>query len=284
MTGGWDRDALQALLEELSVELGRAGARAQIYVIGGAAMSLGFDRRRATHDVDARIETGHGALTEAVRRVARRRGLAESWLNEQATASIPRAPDGRAGTLYESEYLTVTGASAEHVLAMKLEAGRDTDVADTATLMRHLGLTTPGEAMAIHARLFPESRRSERAAAVAARALGDATGSRTAQGPNRQAQLSPEVGAMARKIEVARSEVGPGRVEMSAQAGRLWARYVSATTPTAARWLGAVTNAETLARAMHAAGEIDETAIEGETKTLDTAARARARQAGQIQP
>lgn len=159
MPGSLDRDAL----DELARRLERRKVRAQIYIIGGAAMSLAFDRSRTTHDVDARVDSGHGALIEAVREVARERGLPESWLNEQATANIPRLPDTRAQTVYESEYLTITGASAEHILAMKLEAGRATDVDDVATLVGRLSITAPKKALAIHGRLFPDSRRRDRA-------------------------------------------------------------------------------------------------------------------------
>ena len=51
-------------------------------------------------DVDARIDAGHSRLTEAVRRVGRRHGLGDSWLNEQATTAMPHAADVRARMLY----------------------------------------------------------------------------------------------------------------------------------------------------------------------------------------
>ena len=57
---------------------GSRGTRAQIYIVGGAAMSLAFSRERTTRDVDARIDTGHSRLTEAVRTVGRRQGLADA--------------------------------------------------------------------------------------------------------------------------------------------------------------------------------------------------------------
>ena len=150
-----DRMQLIKLFDELSKELQFEGARAQIYVIGGAAMSLAFDRERTTRDVDARIDTGHYRLTQAVQKVGRRHGLAESWLNEQATAAIPRTGDARARTVYESAYLTVTGASAKHLLAMKLAAGRDKDEGDIALLCQKLELEDPEEAIAIYRELFP---------------------------------------------------------------------------------------------------------------------------------
>ena len=158
MTGPLGRKRIVELFDELSKELRLEGARAQIYIIGGAAMSLAFSRERTTTDVDARIDTGHYRLTQAVQKVGRRHGLGDSWLNEQATTAIPRGGDARAQTLYDSPYLTVTGASAKHLLAMKLKAGRAKDRADIAVLCEHLGLEGPEEAIGIYRELFPGER------------------------------------------------------------------------------------------------------------------------------
>ena len=173
MRGTLGREALIDLLDELSGRLERRRVRAQVYVIGAAAMSLAFDRARTTHDVGARIDSGHGASTEAMREIAHERGLTGTWLNEQATANIPRVPDTRAQTVYESEYLTITGASAEHIRAMKLEAGRRTDTDDVATLIGHFGMTTADEALAIHGRLFPGSTRGSKAREIVEHVLAD---------------------------------------------------------------------------------------------------------------
>lgn len=132
-----------------------------MYIVGGAAMTLAYRRDRTTHDIDARIDSGHSATVHAVREIARERGLPESWLNEQATSYMPREADARAPTLYSSPYLVVTGASAEHMLAMKLESGRNTDRQDIETLLDHLTIRGPDEAVRIHERLFPDSMRKE---------------------------------------------------------------------------------------------------------------------------
>ena len=124
-------------------------------------MTLAYRRDRTTHDIDARIDSGHSATVHAVREIARERGLPESWLNEQATSYMPREADARAPTLYSSPYLVVTGASAEHMLAMKLESGRNTDRQDIETLLDHLTIRGPDEAVRIHERLFPDSMRKE---------------------------------------------------------------------------------------------------------------------------
>ena len=159
--GSLDRRNLTELLDDLSRRLRRAGVRASVYIVGGAAMTLAYRRDRSTHDIDARIDSGHSATVNAVREIARERRLPESWLNEQATSYMPREPDARAPTLYNSPYLVVTGASAEHMLAMKLESGRNTDRQDIETLLDHLELRRPDEAARIHERLFPDSTRKD---------------------------------------------------------------------------------------------------------------------------
>ena len=159
MRGSLSRDELLEVLDELSERLERKKVRASIYIVGGAAMSLAFDRTRTTHDIDGRIDEGHGALIEAVHEIAHRRGLPTSWLNDQATPKMPMARDERARTVYASEYLTVTGASGEHILGMKLESGRAFDQQDVVTLVKHLKIETVEEGTGIHGRLFPHSRK-----------------------------------------------------------------------------------------------------------------------------
>ena len=161
MHGSLDRRNLTELLDDLARRLRRVGVRANVYVVGGAAMTLAYRRDRTTHDIDARIDSGHSATVNAVREIVRERGLPESWLNEQATSYMPREADARAPTLYNSPYLVVTGASAEHMLAMKLESGRNTDRKDIESLLDHLGIRRPNEAIRIHEHLFPDSTRKD---------------------------------------------------------------------------------------------------------------------------
>lgn len=166
-------NAASGLFEELSEELRFSRTRAQVYVVGGAAMSLAFDRERLTRDVDARIDSGHHRLSLAVRAVGLRHGLPDTWLNEQATAWMPIADDAQAQTLYESPYLTVTGASASHLLAMKLKSARERDREDVALLCKHLGLAGPEEAIRIYQDVFPGERVRSRARALLDRAFQD---------------------------------------------------------------------------------------------------------------
>ena len=138
-------------------------------------MSLAYSRERTTRDVDARIDAGHDRLTEAVRTVGRRHGLADTWLNDQVATSLPRAADARAETVYESAHLTVTGAAARHLLAMKLLAARHADRGDIRVLCKHLRLRTPEQAIGIYKELFPEEPVKSSARALVEAALRNRT-------------------------------------------------------------------------------------------------------------
>ena len=149
-------------LREVSDELRRRRVKAHLYLIGGAAIALAFNKRRFTLDIDALILDGHGAVMDATQRIARRHGWPESWLNEQAVSAMPKRTDYRARTVYGDANLVVTAASAEHLLAMKVRAARDSDLKDIAFLVQHLGLHSAREVMEVHDEVFPESPLPER--------------------------------------------------------------------------------------------------------------------------
>lgn len=52
-SGQLDADGVRALFHELSDRLAVARVTAQLFVVGGAAMALAYDRDRLTRDVDA---------------------------------------------------------------------------------------------------------------------------------------------------------------------------------------------------------------------------------------
>ena len=86
------RDELLELLEDLSHTLARSDERARMFVVGGAAMSLGYDQTRTTRDVDALFEP-KPCVYSAVADVAARHGLDPDWLNDAAKVScLARTP------------------------------------------------------------------------------------------------------------------------------------------------------------------------------------------------
>lgn len=143
------REEITSLLEDLSTELRRRGARADVFLVGGAAMALGYDERRSTRDLDAAFAPTD-VVRAAVAAVAAARGdLAEDWLND-AVKGYLHGPDESAAPFFESDTLRVDVASAEYLLAMKLFSSRpESDADDIATLYRHLGFTTVEEGLAL---------------------------------------------------------------------------------------------------------------------------------------
>ena len=155
MTEDLDRARIVELLDELSKELSFSRTRAQVYVVGGAAIALAFDISRFTKDVDVLITRAHEDLIKAAQTVARNNDLPESWLNEVAIGILPARTDPNARSVYYSPCLTVSSASARHLLAMKIQAGRGKDRADIKFLMKHLELQSADEALGVSDELFP---------------------------------------------------------------------------------------------------------------------------------
>jgi hypothetical protein len=53
MSTGLGRENIRALLDDLSAELAARGARAELFLVGGAALAVAYDGTRATRDLDA---------------------------------------------------------------------------------------------------------------------------------------------------------------------------------------------------------------------------------------
>ena len=133
-----DADAIHELFEDLSHRLATTGAHAQLFVVGGAAMALAYDRQRATQDVDAAFEPSD-VVRDLTALIAQERGLEDDWLNDAAKGFLPGA-DEHPRTVFESASLLVQVASPEYLLAMKLHASRDErDLDDAALLFNRLG-------------------------------------------------------------------------------------------------------------------------------------------------
>jgi hypothetical protein len=95
--GPLSADDIRRLLGELASELDAAGQRAEIFLVGGAAIALCFDARRATRDLDA-VFTPTDSVRRAAASVADREGLDPDWLNDAVRASYRGLTPMRCGT------------------------------------------------------------------------------------------------------------------------------------------------------------------------------------------
>ena len=135
------RDEIITLLAELGARLDSRGLEVELYIVGGAAMMLGYDRSSVTRDIDALI-TPAGVIDEVVEEMANERGdLPPDWLNSRVVPLLPRLADSRSWEMLQVPGLSVEVASAEHLLAMKARAGRSLrDLQDVAVLCEILEL------------------------------------------------------------------------------------------------------------------------------------------------
>jgi len=150
------RAQIKAALAMLDAELGRAGQRASIHLVGGAVMCLVFRAREATRDVDGWFDDP-GAVRAAADLVARALQLPEDWLNDAAKGFLP------AGARFESwrvfPNLEIFVADARTLFAMKWAAARtEENAGDIRVLARELGITTAREALAVVEQYYTADR------------------------------------------------------------------------------------------------------------------------------
>jgi hypothetical protein len=147
------RAQILRLFEELSEELAHRGTRAEVFLVGGAAMALAYDARRATRDIDA-VFKPKDEVYAAAAAVAARNDLPEDWLNDGVKGFLP-GDDPRARSVYESEALRVDVASPAYLLAMKLMAAREQDVDDIILLYRLCGFTSVADGLDLVESVYP---------------------------------------------------------------------------------------------------------------------------------
>jgi hypothetical protein len=148
-----DRDEIIEALTALAAELERRGVSAEMYVVGGAAIALAFDERRATRDIDAVFEP-KGIVYEAAASVAEEHDLPAGWLND-AVKGFLAGDDPAAAPVLDLPGLRCLTASPETLLALKVLAhrvGEDED--DLRLLARELGLERADQVLAVAERTF----------------------------------------------------------------------------------------------------------------------------------
>jgi len=148
---------VEELLAALSARLEAEGTEAHLFIVGGAAMALAYDRDRVTRDVDAIFEPAV-AVRRIVADLGMERDLEPDWLNDAAKGFMPGDDPGRV-VVFESESLLVEVPSAGYLLAMKLHASRDEgDLDDAVVLFRELELKSGNDALDVLTSHYPLDR------------------------------------------------------------------------------------------------------------------------------
>jgi hypothetical protein len=105
-----DRGEIVTALTALAADLDRRGLSAEMYVVGGAAIALAFDERRATRDIDAVFEP-KAAVYDSADAVGQELDLPPGWLND-AVKGFLGGDDPAAAPVLELPGLRCLAASA----------------------------------------------------------------------------------------------------------------------------------------------------------------------------
>lgn len=152
-----DATRVRDLLAELGERLVGRGIEAEIYVVGGAAMMLAYDRTRVTRDIDAVGVPQAEVDAEAAAMAADRRDLPADWLHARVLPLLPRSIDADRIEVLGAPGITVNVASPRYLLAMKARSGRsDRDLDDIWVLFQILGLTDVEQVWAICGEVWGE--------------------------------------------------------------------------------------------------------------------------------
>ncbi|MGQ0560800.1 MAG: hypothetical protein ACT443_02885 [Gemmatimonadota bacterium] len=152
-------ERIHELFGLLNERLTAASVIGEVYLVGGAVMTLAFAARPATNDVDA-IFSPKEVIRSLARAVARDAGIEERWLNDAVKAYLSER--GEFSPWLELSHLKVFVPVPEYLLAMKCLAFRlgpeFHDEADVRYLLRYLNLERSADALAIVERYYPVDR------------------------------------------------------------------------------------------------------------------------------
>ena len=153
-----DRD-IRRLFGLLNEELRRGGTEGELFLVGGAVMCLAYAARPSTQDVDALFRPAR-EIREAAARVAVQTGIQPDWLNDGVKGFLSER--GQFSPFLELDHLRVMVAQPEYLLAMKclsLRIGAEFhDEDDVRYLLRHLGIDSHEQAVAVITRFYPLER------------------------------------------------------------------------------------------------------------------------------
>jgi Nucleotidyltransferase of unknown function (DUF6036) len=150
MTGLFSSERIREALLELGSRLDAQGHRADLYIVGGAAMALAFDRTRVTRDIDA-VFAPKTVVYDVARTMAEEsEDLDENWLNDAVKGFLAKTEDDDARVFLEEKGIRVLVASPRRLLAARADRDRD----DILSLCSHIGITAIQEVLDLTAGLY----------------------------------------------------------------------------------------------------------------------------------
>jgi hypothetical protein len=153
------RARIDELFSLLNERLALENVIGELYLVGGAVMTLAFGARQSTNDVDA-VFAPKTVVRQLAREVARDAGVDENWLNDAVKGYLSERGDFI--SWLELSHLKVFVPIPEYLLAMKCLAFRlgpefhDED--DVRYLLRYLNIERAQDALAVVEHYYPAER------------------------------------------------------------------------------------------------------------------------------
>jgi hypothetical protein len=162
----FDRHTLKQALRDLGQRAYAIGKTIELSIYGGSALTLTYDWRLATKDVDAVFEADRATVRALVAEIAVQNGWDANWLNDGVKGFLSSADSDSKqlfGT-YPSEAeagLRVMLPRPEYLFAMKCRAMRiggvdgSADVDDIRRLATEIGVQSAEQALGIVSSFYP---------------------------------------------------------------------------------------------------------------------------------
>ena len=133
-------------LEEVNKKLLERGKFGEIMICGGAALTLVYEARDSTRDIDA-VFKPRKDMREIIDEISRENNLTSQWLNDDVETFTREFKNLNSLEYLTFSNLTINVLDAESLLAMKLVAAREKtyDLKDAALLMEYLHIKSVEE-------------------------------------------------------------------------------------------------------------------------------------------
>jgi len=137
-------------LEEVNKKLEQRNKFGEIMLCGGAVLTLIYEARNSTHDIDA-VFNPKEDMKEIIDEITLENNLDSQWLNDDVSMFTKEFKNLTSSEYLKLSRLTVSVLDAESLLAMKLVSARDStyDLSDVVTLIKHLGIKNVEELYAV---------------------------------------------------------------------------------------------------------------------------------------
>jgi len=146
---------IMQLFSEIDEELRLIDQQADLFMIGGAAMTVVYDARPSTKDIDGIFQPSQ-PLRLIIKKIAARHGLDEDWMYDAAKGAISQVKETNPIVVFDGEFFSVSTPSVQYLLATKMLASRrDRDDSDIKLLVKECGFSTSQQCLDVVQKYYP---------------------------------------------------------------------------------------------------------------------------------